>query len=171
MVNPLLRHSVVQRVVWVRRAEERLDAQQHGSDLQCRRPVLLQNIQTNSTQFVHIRVVYFSQKTHFRRHHGIVVRQEKLEVEKAAFEGTLNRSCDLNMEITGVSRVWVRVNARHWFIRQFLRFLDEFYLLDPSTQSGHLFSPRFTCKFTRISMNFEHFRGFRDKIDGEEEKR
>jgi hypothetical protein len=82
---PLLRHSFVERVFWVRCTKQCLDAQQDRANLKGRGPVVLQNIQADATQSVDVGVIDASQEAYPRWAHGVVVGQEELEVELAAW--------------------------------------------------------------------------------------
>jgi hypothetical protein len=78
---PLLGHSLIKRIFWVGCAEESLDTEQNCADLESRRPVVLQNVQADATEPVDVGVIDASQKAYPRWAHGVVVREEELEVE------------------------------------------------------------------------------------------
>jgi len=65
---PHFRHAVVQRVFGVRRGEEALNWEQHGANLQRRRPLVFQNVEANAPELVAVRVVNLRQKADLRRH-------------------------------------------------------------------------------------------------------
>jgi hypothetical protein len=76
---PVLRNVVCQRVVWVGRGKQRLDAQQHSSDLQSWTPFILlvgytlENIQANPSKLVNVGMIDFGQEPDLWRCHGIFI--------------------------------------------------------------------------------------------------
>jgi hypothetical protein len=132
---PLLRHGLVKRILWVRCTEQCLDAQQDRADLKGGRPVVLQYVEADATQSVDVRVIDASQEAYPRWAHGVVVGQEELEVELAAYypvNTTLpylrSSSCVLTLvtaaigpihpdvEVSCVLVMWLRRDTRHWFV-------------------------------------------------------
>ena len=88
-------------IVWVRGSEQRLDGEKYCTDLECRGPVTwpmsaaakdskqvptLQDVQTDPAEFVNVGVVYLGQEADLGRSHGIVIGQEQLELENAAWD-------------------------------------------------------------------------------------
>jgi len=135
MYLPLLRHSLIERVFWVRCTEQCLDAQQDRADLKGGGPVVLQYIEADATESVDVRVVDASQEAYPRWAHGVVVGQEELEVELAAchpVNTTLpylqTSSCVLTLvtaavwpvhpdvEVSCVLVMWLRRDTRHWLV-------------------------------------------------------
>lgn len=82
---PLLRHSFVERILRVGCTEQCLDAQQDRADLKGRGPVVLQYVEADATESVDVRVIDASQEAYPRWAHGVVVREEELEVELSAY--------------------------------------------------------------------------------------
>lgn len=95
----VLRHIVRQRVVGIRRREQRLDRQKHRADLQRRRPFVWVNrmhlplrisrqirpsLSASAAARTNVRVVDLGEEAHLGRRHGVVLRKEKLELERAA---------------------------------------------------------------------------------------
>merc|ERR1719482_2476193 len=80
---PMIRYVVRERVVRIRRAQQRLDAQQYRPDLQGWAPLVLQDIQTDAAEPVNVRMVNFSQEPNLRRRHGILLGQEELQLKDA----------------------------------------------------------------------------------------
>jgi len=81
---PALRHVSRQRVVGVGSTEECLDGQEDSSDLQGRGPVVLEHIQADPAQLVDVWMVDLGEEADLGRDHGVVVRQEELELEDAS---------------------------------------------------------------------------------------
>ena len=67
-----------------------MDRKKDGADLKSRRPVPLQDIETDTAQLVDIRVVDLGEKANLGRGHGVVVWEEELEVEDATWEGLMD---------------------------------------------------------------------------------
>jgi len=114
---PMLCYLIRKRVIGIRGTHQGLNAQKNCSDLQSRTPLIFEDIQTNSAQFVNIWVVDFSQKPHFRRSHRIIIGQKKFQLKDSTFVSRLLRSSDYNVEVSEV--VVVRTCAYAW--RRFLQ--------------------------------------------------
>jgi hypothetical protein len=99
---PCLRNIVGEGVVGVRGAKESLNGEQNGANLQGRRPVAyfcqpghsqvlyrvrltLEDIETDATQPVDVWVVDLGQEADLGRGHGVVIGEEELELEDAAY--------------------------------------------------------------------------------------
>jgi len=75
---------VGERVVWIWCAEESLDGEEDGANLQGWGPVALQDVQANAAELVDVGVVDLGEEADFGRRHGVVVGKEQLELECAA---------------------------------------------------------------------------------------
>lgn len=82
---PLLRHSLIQWIFWIWRPQERLYAEQDCPYLQSRGPVVLEDVEADSSQAIDVRVVDAGQKAYPGWAHGVVIWEEELELEHAAF--------------------------------------------------------------------------------------
>ena len=58
-------------------------------DLEDGGPRSFEDIQTNPTQLVDVRVVYFGREEDFRWSHGVVVGEEQFELEETALVGSV----------------------------------------------------------------------------------
>lgn len=67
-----------------------MDRKKDGANLKRRRPVALQDIETDTAQLVDIRVVDLGEKANLGWRHGVVVWEEELEVEDATWEGLVD---------------------------------------------------------------------------------
>jgi len=85
---PLLSHSLVQRILRVRRAQQSLYAEQDCPYLQRRGPIILEHIQAYPAQAIDIGVVDAGEEAYSWRTHGVVVGEEELEVEDTACSGS-----------------------------------------------------------------------------------
>lgn len=99
VVLPMLGCLVVERVVWVGGAQQGLNRQKDGSDLESRTPVGFQNIETNSAQVVDVGVVNLSTENAFGRGHRVVVGQKQLSIEFAVFIRSSRGSIQFNLKI------------------------------------------------------------------------
>jgi len=85
---PVVRHVVGQRVVRVGRRQQCLNAEQHGANLQRGRPLVLEDVEADAAQLVDVGVVNARQEAHLGRRHGVVGRQEQLQLEDAIWSTT-----------------------------------------------------------------------------------
>ena len=99
---PLLRDVVGERVVGVRSTKQSLDGEENGADLERGGPVAccsqcllawcalgitltLQDVQADAAKTVDVGVVDLGEEANLWRSHGVVVREEELEIEDAAY--------------------------------------------------------------------------------------
>ena len=88
-----------------------MDREQHGADLKCGRPLVLENVETDSAEFVDVGMVDLSSEQNFGRDHRVLVGQEELAVEKATFVWGFGRSRYLNEEMAEVGGIRLSVDA------------------------------------------------------------
>jgi hypothetical protein len=81
----LLGHSLVERIVGVGGAQQGLDTEQNRANLQSGRPVVLQYVQADAAKSVDVRVIDASEEAYPWWAHRVVVGEEELEVESAAW--------------------------------------------------------------------------------------
>lgn len=87
---PLLRYSLIQWIFRIRRSQESLYTQQYCSDLQGGTPVVLEDVETNTTQAIDVGVVDSCEEAYLRRAHRVVVWKEELELEDAAWNSSVS---------------------------------------------------------------------------------
>lgn len=125
VVLPYFGHIVVQRIVRIGCTQKSLDGQQNGSDLKGRTPLVLQDVQTDSSEFVDIGVIDFGQKADFGWGHGIVSGQEQFQLEDTLFVRGLFRSLNGNGKISEIFCVRSRADSGDGFLNQTARFLKK----------------------------------------------
>lgn len=127
---------VGERVVGIRCAEQRLNRQQHGADLQRRAPLVLENVEADAPQPVNVWVIDTCDEAHLRRRHRVVLRQEELQLEEAALERGVLRAGDDDVKVACVVLVGHGADAGHRLLHEAQR------LLGYSTRQGCHFSLR-----------------------------
>ena len=108
--------------------------QKHRSNLQRRRPFVLQYIQAYSSQFIHIWVIYLRQKPNFRGCHWVILWQKQFQLIYAAFIGRRRRSKYNHIEISQILFTWRCTDSIHRFTNQPLCLFD-----DPTRKLSFLF--------------------------------
>ena len=98
----LVRDRLHQRVCWVRLAQKLHDRQKHLADGQCRRPVVLNRVQTNHSVGIDVAVVdagsecnlhvNAAAKPHFGGLERIILREVNIQEEDAALVGRILRA-------------------------------------------------------------------------------
>lgn len=82
--EPVLCDIVGKRVLGVGSTQKGLDWKQNGTNLKSRSPLILEDVQADATQLVDIGVVDLRQKTNLGCVHRVILRQEQLQLKKAA---------------------------------------------------------------------------------------
>lgn len=119
---PHLGDVVRQRVVRIGAAQKRLDGEEHRADLQRGTPLVFQNIQTDSAQFVDVRVVDLGEEADAGGIQGIVFREEQFQLEQAALVGGTTRARHKYVKVSAVLVVGVRADPRRRVFREILCF-------------------------------------------------
>eukprot|EP00315_Gephyrocapsa_oceanica_P012014 CAMPEP_0185288548 /NCGR_PEP_ID=MMETSP1363-20130426/3459_1 /TAXON_ID=38817 /ORGANISM="Gephyrocapsa oceanica, Strain RCC1303" /LENGTH=111 /DNA_ID=CAMNT_0027884427 /DNA_START=356 /DNA_END=691 /DNA_ORIENTATION=+ len=91
---PHLGNLVVQRVVRVRGRQQRLDREQHGSDLQRGAPLVFEDVQADAADLVDVGMVHLRQEAHLWRRHRVLLGQEELQAEDASLVRRPGRPLD-----------------------------------------------------------------------------
>ena len=91
-------------------------------DLDRGRPVVLQDVETNTSELVDVGVVDFRTEKDLRWHHGVLVRQEELTGEETAFIGCLGGSGQLHVEVAEVVLVGLNDDSFDRIAHEPLRF-------------------------------------------------
>ena len=91
--------GVIQRIIRIGRRKQGLDAQQDGANLQRGGPLVLQNVEANSPKLVDVGMVNFGKESDFGGGHGIIRRQEELELEHAPLIGRVGGALDGDREV------------------------------------------------------------------------
>ena len=104
----------VQRVIEVGRREERLDRDEHCSDLESGAPLVLEDVKADSADLVNVGVVDLGSEEHLGRDHRVLVREEELGVEHASFVRSTVGASNLHMEVSEVSLVGFSVDSDNY---------------------------------------------------------
>ncbi|KAI0564068.1 ubiquitin conjugating enzyme E2 [Gracilaria domingensis] len=99
---PQLGGVVVERVIRVWSGKQRLDGEQDGSNLQGWAPLVLENVEADAAETIDVRVVDAGEKANFGRGHGVVFREEELELEATGGVRGLLRADDDDGKEAGV---------------------------------------------------------------------
>ena len=67
---------LVKGVIKIWGGEETLNRNQHSSYLKGWTPLVFENVEANSANFVNVRMIDFCSKEHFGRDHRVLVRKE-----------------------------------------------------------------------------------------------
>ena len=102
VAQPVVRNSRVERVLRVRLAQERLDRQKRRLDVERGRPVLLQNVEADSPDFVDVRVVYLCEESDLGRLKRVILGEEELELEEPAGVRAVGRALEQDVEVAVV---------------------------------------------------------------------
>lgn len=108
---PHLGDVVRQRIVGIGAAQQRLDGEQHRADLQRRAPLVFQDVQADSAQFVDVRVVDLREEADVGWIQGVVFWEEQFELEQAAFVGGAARARHKYVEVSAVLFVGVGADS------------------------------------------------------------
>lgn len=109
---PALGDICSERIIRVRSTEESLDRQEDSSDLKGGRPVILEDIEANTTKLIDVWVEDLGEESNLGRSHWIIVGEEELEAENTALIRRLGRTVNLDIEISEV--ILVRNGTDSW---------------------------------------------------------
>ena len=122
---PSIGNLLIQGIIQVWERHQGLNWQQHRSNLKRGRPLVLQDIQADSTKLVDVRVVDLGSEKDLWWHHWVLIWQEKLAIENSTFIWSLGGASDLNKEMSWILLIWLGVDANDWVLRESLRFLQK----------------------------------------------
>jgi len=122
---PALGDIVGKWIVGVRCAEECLDGEEDGADLEGGRPVALENIQADATESVDVWVVDLSEEADFSGSHRVIVWKKELKLEGAVLIRRLAWAVYKHVKVSQVVIVRDRADARDWFCHETLSLLDD----------------------------------------------
>ena len=123
VVLPDLSDLLVEGVVHVGGSHKRLDREQHGSNLQSGRPLVLEDVEANAAKLVNVWMVNLCAEKNLGWHHRVLLGQEELAVEHAALKGGFAGTSDLDKEVAVILRVGFSINSHNWLLRQLGRLL------------------------------------------------
>ena len=120
---PGISDFLIQWIIQVGQRHQSLDGEQDRSDLESRRPLVLQNIETDSSKLVDVGMVDLGSEQNLWWHHWVLIWQEKLAIEDSSFVRGLTWTCDLHVEVSGIGFIWLSINAHNWVLSKSLSFL------------------------------------------------
>ena len=124
---PEISDLLIKRIVQVRKRHQSLDREEHGSNLECWRPLVFQNVQANSTQLVDIWVVDLGSEQNLWWHHWVLIRQEKLAIEESSLVWSFSWTSNLDVEMSVVLLIWLSIDSNNCIINLVKnQFLYEF---------------------------------------------
>jgi len=109
---PMVSHIIGKRIIGIGSREQCLNTQQHCSYLQCRTPLLPQDIQAYSSQLINIGMIYLGEETGLGRSHGVLGGEEQFKLVDTSFIGWASRTCNDHWEVPQV--VFMRSNTDPW---------------------------------------------------------
>jgi hypothetical protein len=115
---------LIQRIIQIWQGHQGLNRKQHRSDLQRRRPLVLEDVEANSAKLVDVGVVDLGSEKDLGWHHWVLFRQEELAVENSTLVWSLSWASNLDKEMSWVLLVWLSVNADNWILGKSLGFLQ-----------------------------------------------
>jgi len=120
---PGISDLLIQRIIQVWQGHQGLDRKQDRSDLQRRRPLVLEDIEANSAKLVDVGVVDLCSEEDLGWDHWVLLWQEEFAVENASLIWCLSWAGDLDEEVSWVLLVWLGVNSNNWILSKSLGFL------------------------------------------------
>ena len=78
------------------------------------RPLVLEDVKTDATELVNVRMVDLSSKENLGWNHRVFLREEELKVKHTAFERSITWTGDLDIEMSAVCLRGLCVNAHNY---------------------------------------------------------
>jgi hypothetical protein len=100
-----------------------LNRKQDRSNLQGRRPLVLEDIEANSAELVDVWMIDPGSEEDLWWDHWILFWQEELAVENTALIWSLSWAGNLDEEVSWVLLVWLSINSNDWILSKSLSFL------------------------------------------------
>ena len=85
-------NTFVEGIIKVGSRKQNLDGQQDRSDLEGWAPLVLQDVEADASKLVDVGVVDLRAEENLGWSHGVLLGEEELAVEEAAFVGSARRS-------------------------------------------------------------------------------
>ena len=120
---PNFSNLIVQGIIRIRGRKQGLNRKKHSPNLQRWRPLVFEDIQTNSSQLVDIRVINLGQESNFWWSHGIVSREKEFQLKDSIFIRRISWSFNSNCEIPQIIFVGGSTDTGDGFRNQTLCFL------------------------------------------------
>lgn len=113
---PVVGDLLIQGVVQVGQRHQGLDREEHRSDLESGGPLVLQDVQADSTELIDVGVVDLGSEENLWWHHWVLLWQEELAIEKSSFVWGLGWTSNLDVEVSIVLLVWLSIDAYDWVL-------------------------------------------------------
>ena len=121
---PCIGDLLIQGIVQVGQRHQGLDGEEHRSDLESWWPLVLEDVEANSAEFVDVWVVDLSSEEDLGWDHWVLLRQEERAGENTAFVRSFSWSGNLEEEMSWVLLIWLGVNSNNWILCKSLSFLS-----------------------------------------------
>jgi len=110
---PVVGDDLIEWIIQVWKGHQSLDGEEHGSDLQGWGPLVLEDIQANSSQFVNIGVVDLGSEQDLWWDHWVFIWQEKLAIEDSSLVWSFTWTGNLDIEMSCILLVWFSVDSHN----------------------------------------------------------
>lgn len=108
---PVVSDLFVQWIIKIWSRHQSLDGKQDSSNLESRRPLVLEDIETDSSKFVNVWMVNLCSEKHLWWNHWVLIWKEEFTVKKTSLIRSISWSCDLNEEMSEVLFIWFCVDS------------------------------------------------------------
>jgi len=114
---------LIQGIVQVGKGHQSLDGEENRSDLKSWRPLVLQDIETDSTKLVDIWVIDLGSEKNLWWDHWVFFWKEEFTIEDTALIRGLSWAYNLDEEMSWVLLIWLSVDTNNWVLSKSLCFL------------------------------------------------
>ena len=110
---PEISNFLIKWIIEIWERHQSLDGEENGSDLECWRPLVLQDIEADSSELVDIWVVNLGSEQNLWWNHWVLFWQEELAVEDTSLVWGLSWTSNLDVEMSVVLFVWLSIDSNN----------------------------------------------------------
>ena len=110
---PVIGDSLIERIVNVWGRHQSLDRKEHRSNLKCWGPLVLENVEADSSELVDVWVVDLGSEEDLWWNHWVLIWQEELAIKETSLIWSLGWASDLDVEMSIVFLIWLSVDSNN----------------------------------------------------------
>jgi hypothetical protein len=110
---PEISNFLIKWIIEIWERHQSLDGEENRSDLECWGPLVLQDIEADSSELVDIWVVDLGSEQNLWWNHWVLFWQEELAVEDTSFVWGLSWTGNLDVEMSVVLFIWFSIDSNN----------------------------------------------------------
>nr|GMC91244.1 hypothetical protein BBBOND_0401070 [Ipomoea batatas]GME06379.1 hypothetical protein BBBOND_0401070 [Ipomoea batatas] len=86
-------------IIWIWSTQKCLNAQKYSTNLKSRTPLVFENIKTDPSKLINVRVVDFGEEPNLENSHWVLFRQKQFQLENTTYREKLCRTKNHHIKI------------------------------------------------------------------------